>query len=114
LVDHGAEQGPVLGLEPSLIEPTPKLTESFQRRPDLCELGLIVSQAPPYFSAPIVTLVHRHPALIADLPPNGKREKKDGAIWITYMLPDQLPPSVHRSRAPTTRTASGPSRLPEQ
>jgi len=38
----------------------------------------------------LVTPVRRHGALIAHPRPNGKCEKKDGAIWATYARPERL------------------------
>ena len=77
----------------------------------------LVPELPRYLPDPNVTLVYRHPACIADLFPDGKREKKDGAIWITYEPPERL----RRVRNPSSgcrggrrRRASRPSRLPEQ
>jgi hypothetical protein len=111
-LDEGAKERPVAGLELSLADPAAKLTESFQRGLDLRQLGLVASEFAPelplHLSDPIVTPIHRHPALIADLRANGKREKKMERSRSLTSRPNGYP-SVRAGR-----TASRPSRLPEQ
>jgi hypothetical protein len=81
----------------SLLDSALELTESLQRDIQPRRLIIVASELPLDLPDPIFTLSHRHPALIADPPLNGKREQKDEAIWITYE---------------PARTAA--SRLPEQ
>src|SRR5262249_54117871 len=58
----------------------------------------------------IVTPIRRHGALIADLRPNGKRKKKDGAIWITYERPERLPSTRAPSSSARRRRGRHPCR----
>jgi hypothetical protein len=103
-----------------LADPAAKLTESYDRGLNSRQLGIVALAAehPLHLPAPSVTLIHRHPALIADLLPNGKREKKDGAIWITYEPPERRPSrcatKFHAPTGPNGAETGTVSRLPEQ
>jgi hypothetical protein len=122
LPDQGAEQVPVVGLKLLLLDPAPQLTEPIDRDLELLrrraflqpcqrERGILTYE----LRAPIVAPIRCHGTLIADLRPDGKREKEDGTIWTTYEWLDR------RSWRPVTielgSTCVGrvsPSRLPEQ
>jgi hypothetical protein len=90
LVEQSEEKDQVVGLELSPRYPVANLTKSFQRGLDLRPLdggpaGLARElKLPRCFLAPIVTLIHRHAPVFADLLPDGKSEEKDGTMWITY------------------------------